>query len=152
MAATPVICPPDGGTIVSIGPTRNLVKVPGADTDQRLGVVEMSLAAGFAGPPPHVHNHIDHVFYVLAGTVRVRVDRTDHLLCAGSCAFIPAGTPHTFATTDVHSARLLSVDTPQPLDGYYADLASAFPTGVAVNPAVVAEIQARHDTYPPSPS
>jgi mannose-6-phosphate isomerase-like protein (cupin superfamily) len=152
MSATPVICPPGGGDVLTIGPTRNYVKITGAEADGRLDVVEIALAGGFAGPPPHVHTRIDHIFYVLEGTLRVRLGQSDHLLSAGSCAFIPAGTPHTFATTEATSARFLTVDTPEPLDVYLAELAAAFPAGSTVTPEVVTQIQARHDTFPAKPA
>ena len=46
------------------------------------------------------------------------------------------------------SALLLEVDTPRPLDAYLDELTAAFPAGAAVDQAVVAAIQRRHDTLP----
>jgi mannose-6-phosphate isomerase-like protein (cupin superfamily) len=147
MPAIPVICPPGGGDLHTIGPARSYVKITGADADGRLDVAEVALSPGYAGPPPHLHLRIDHIFYVLEGTLRVRFGRSDHLLAAGTCAFIPAGTPHTYATTEAASARFLTVNTPEPLDVYIDELASAFSAGTIANPEVVEQIQARYDLH-----
>jgi hypothetical protein len=45
-------------------------------------------------------------------------------------------------------ARMLAVDTPGTLEGYYRDLAAAFPPGTPLDRNVVAEIQQRYDTRP----
>jgi quercetin dioxygenase-like cupin family protein len=148
MSAVPVICPPGGGHVLRIGPALNYVKITGAETDGRLDVAEIVLVPGYAGPPPHLHTRIDHIFYVLEGTLRVRIEQSDHLLAAGSCAFIPAGTPHTYATTEAASARFLTVDTPEPLDVYIGELAAAFSSDTIANPDVVKQIQAHHDVHP----
>jgi mannose-6-phosphate isomerase-like protein (cupin superfamily) len=50
-------------------------------------------APGKLGPPPHSHG-MDQFFYVLEGTMELRLGRETHVLGAGSVAHIPAGTPH----------------------------------------------------------
>lgn len=50
-------------------------------------------APGKLGPPPHSHG-MDQFFYVLEGTMELRLGQETHLLQAGSVAHIPAGTPH----------------------------------------------------------
>jgi mannose-6-phosphate isomerase-like protein (cupin superfamily) len=136
------------GLTLDIGPTRNTVKLAGAEADGLLGVVEMELGAGFAGPPPHRHLKIDHLWYVLAGRVQATVDGQVMVLAPGDFAFIPHGTPHTFAIEGDEPARLLEMDTPQPLDAYFEELATTFPAGTPVDRATVAAIQRRHDTLP----
>jgi quercetin dioxygenase-like cupin family protein len=152
MSTIPVICPPGGGDVQTIGPARNHIKITGAEAGGRLDVAEITLTPGYAGPPPHVHTRIDHIFYVLEGTLRVRLEQSDHLLAAGSCVFVPAGTPHTYATIEAASARFLTVNTPEPLDVYISELAAAFSAGTIMNPEVVKQIQARHDVYPAEPT
>jgi quercetin dioxygenase-like cupin family protein len=151
MSAIPVICPPGGGDLLAIGPARNYVKITGSEADGRLDVAEIALTPGYAGPPPHVHIRIDHIFYVLEGVLRVRLGQSDHVLAAGSCAFIPAGTSHSYATTESASARFLTVNTPEPLDAYIGELAAAFSAGTIGNPEIVKQIQARHDIFPAEP-
>jgi mannose-6-phosphate isomerase-like protein (cupin superfamily) len=136
------------GHLVEIGPTRNWVKLGAADADGQLGVVEMELGPGFAGPPQHHHQHVHHVWYLLSGRVHVVVDADRTELLPGDFAFVPRGCGHTFANLGAEPARLLQVDTPRTLDGYFTELAAAFPAGTPVDPRVVADIQHRHDTLP----
>lgn len=144
----PVIRPAGQGATLNIGPTRNTVKLAGEEADGLLGVVEMEFEAAFAGPPPHRHLKIDHLWYVLAGRIRATVDGQVSILTQGDFAYIPHGTPHAFAIEGDEPARLLEIDTPQPLDGYFEELARAFPAGTPVDKATVAAIQRRHDTLP----
>jgi quercetin dioxygenase-like cupin family protein len=50
-------------------------------------------APGKLGPPPHSHG-MDQFFYVLEGTMELRLGQETHVLESGSVAHIPAGTPH----------------------------------------------------------
>lgn len=124
------------------------VKVPSAATDERFSLTEYDLPAGFQGPPPHVHTWYEHVWYVLAGTVRVQIGERVSDVEAGGCAYVPAGTPHTFGNASGSSARMLALDSPGTLEGYYRDLAAAFPPGTPLDRHIVAEIQQRYDTRP----
>jgi quercetin dioxygenase-like cupin family protein len=144
-----LVRPADAGRVVEIGPTRNVVMVSGDDTNNRMGVIELHLDGGFDGPPIHWHSQVTHVWYVLEGLVRATIDGEVHLLGPGACAVAPAGIPHGFANGGDEAARFLEVDVAGALDGYYDDLARAFPPGATVDQAVVAAIQANHDTFPP---
>ena len=146
-----VVSPPGGGDVLEIGPTRNLVRVAGDDTGGRLGVIEIDVAPGFAGPPLHVHAEIDHFWYVLDGAVAVRIGERSEVLEAGGCAFVPHGTPHTFGSAGDRPARILEMDTPRTLDAYFRELTERFPPGAAVDPAAIGEVQRRHDTTPVAP-
>jgi mannose-6-phosphate isomerase-like protein (cupin superfamily) len=147
-SAGAVVSPPGSGVVLEIGPTRNLVRVAGDDTGGRIGVIEIDVAPGFAGPPLHVHAEIDHVLYVLDGAVAVRIGDQSSVLEAGGCVFVPHGTPHTFGSTGDRPARLLQLDTPRTLDAYFRELTERFPPGAAIDPAAIGEIQRRHDTTP----
>jgi len=111
-------------------------------------VMEIEVAPGFAGPPLHVHAQIDHVLYVLDGSVAVRIGDQSSVLEAGGCVFIPHGTPHTFGSAGDRPARLLELDTPRTLDAYFRDLTKRFPPGAAIDPAEIGEIQRQYDTTP----
>jgi quercetin dioxygenase-like cupin family protein len=140
---------PGAGRVVEIGPTRNLIKIAGADTHRTMGVIELDLNAGFDGPPIHWHRRVTHLWYVLTGLVRATIDGDEHLLEPGACALVPAGIPHGFANGGDETARFLEVDLGGALDGYYDDLARALPPGASVDRTLVAAIQADHDTFPP---
>lgn len=138
----------DTAETISAGPTVNRIHVPGAATGGTLSLVEMQIAAGFGGPPPHVHDVLAHTWWVLDGEVDLTIGTATSRHGAGEALWVPAGTPHGFSTATTDGVRLLQVDTPRALDGYFRDLAAAFPPGTAVDPAVVGEIMTLHDTRP----
>jgi mannose-6-phosphate isomerase-like protein (cupin superfamily) len=148
MTSSAVVRQPGEGEVLRAGPTVSVVKVAGTSTDDRLGAVEMHLEAGWDGPPAHVHEHVNHLWYVLAGSVLLTIHGHQDLYTRGSCLFVPSGTPHAFGTADNSAAVLLQVDTPQSLDGYFRELVESFPPGVPVDPARIADIMRRHDTHP----
>ena len=51
MTSSVVVRQPGEGEVLRAGPTVSVVKVAGTSTDDRLGVVEMHLEAGWDGPP-----------------------------------------------------------------------------------------------------
>lgn len=150
MTSSAIVRQPGEGEILRAGPTVSVVKVAGTSNGDRLGAVEMHLEAGWDGPPAHVHEQVDHLWYVLAGEVQLTIDDRRDRYAEGSCLFVPAGTPHAFGTSDTSQAVMLQVDTPRSLDGYFRELVEAFPPGVAPDPARIAAIMRRHDTRPVS--
>ena len=139
---------PGEGEALHAGPTSSIVRVPGAATDQRLSVVEMTVQADWPGPPPHVHERIDHVWFVLDGEIQLTVDDGTATYGPGSCVFVPAGTSHGFGTSPHSAATMLQIDTPEALDAYFRELATTFPPGAPVDPAQVGDVMRRHDTFP----
>ncbi len=135
------------GEALAIGPTRTVVRVAGASTSDRLSVVEMHLPGGWDGPPVHVHEVVDHVWYVVAGQVEVLIDGQRTRARAGDVTLVPQRVAHTFSTLDSGPATLLEVDSGRALDGYFRDLSRVLGTGV-VDPAAVGAVMRRHDTRP----
>ena len=82
------------------------------DADDALGVVEMELAAGSAGPPLHVHPTHGEGFYVLAGEMTFQLGHEVVAAGRGTWAFAPRDTPHTLANFGALPARLLCVFAP----------------------------------------
>jgi uncharacterized cupin superfamily protein len=71
---------------------------------------------GPAGPPrliapPHVHHRDDEAWYVLEGTLRVRVGEEEVEARAGSGVFVPRGTPHTYWNPGPGPVRYLLIMT-----------------------------------------
>ena len=107
---------PLGGEIV--------FKARGAQTGEALTVFEATNGPG-QGPPLHVHSLLDEVIYVIGGTIRVRLEDRVEQAAAGTCVFIPRGTPHTWSVTGDGAARMLVVVAPAGLEQFFDSTASS---------------------------
>jgi len=84
-------------------------------------IAEWQDAGGPSGPPrfiapPHLHHHDDEAWYVLEGTLIVRVGDEDIEVDAGSSVLVPHGTPHTYWNPSSARARYLLIMTPKIFD------------------------------------
>jgi mannose-6-phosphate isomerase-like protein (cupin superfamily) len=61
--------------------------------------------------PPHLHRNDDEAWYVLQGTLHVRVGNQEIKASAGSAVFVPRGTPHTYWNPGPEPVRYLLVMT-----------------------------------------
>jgi mannose-6-phosphate isomerase-like protein (cupin superfamily) len=62
--------------------------------------------------PLHVHYRDDEAWYVLEGTLRVRVGNDEVEARAGSAVLVPRGTPHTYWNPEPTPTRYLLMMTP----------------------------------------
>jgi len=89
----------------------------------------------------HLHNHDDEAWYVLEGTLHVRVGQDVVEARAGSAVFVPRETPHTYWNPDVLPARYLLVMTPN-----IFRLIQEIHTMEDRSPAALREVFARYDS------
>jgi len=80
-------------------------------------VAEWKDAGGPPGPPRwiaplHLHRYDDEAWYVLEGTLCVRVGKEVIEACAGSAVIVPRGTAHTYWNPGSSLVRYLLVMTP----------------------------------------
>src|ERR1700734_4312456 len=68
-----------------------------------------------AGPPPHVHDQGEEVFYILDGEMALQLGEQVVIGTSGQLVRIPAGTPHAFAVRTA-TARVLNFYVPAALD------------------------------------
>lgn len=139
---------PGEGRVVSVGASTVRVLSVGADTGGASSVEEIGVPAGFGGPMAHIHRRTSHSWYVLEGELLLTVDGDPHAVPVGGFVHVPAGVPHTFANPSGTPARMLELTTPGGFDEYLDDLAAAFPPGADLDPGRMAEVMARHDTFP----
>src|SRR3954469_13861314 len=80
-------------------------------SEDRVGIVEVTVPAGWPGPPLH-HHAFDEAFYVLEGELTFQLG--DELATAGrgSVTFAPSGSHHTLANRRRAPARYLPVSPP----------------------------------------
>lgn len=80
-------------------------------------IAEWQDAGGPPGPPRliaplHLHRYDDEAWYVLEGTLRVRLGGNEVEAHAGSGVFVPRGTPHTYWNPGLNRTRYLLIMTP----------------------------------------
>jgi quercetin dioxygenase-like cupin family protein len=92
----------------------------GEDTGGRLTVYEILFPPN-SGPPLHVHAREDEAFYVLEGSLSVRMGDEEFEAPAGSFVFQPRGIPHTFRSSS-EGARVVLVVVPSGFEGYFRAL------------------------------
>lgn len=92
--------------------------VTGAESGGQLGMATIQGPAGSAFPA-HVHARTHESLYVLDGRVRLWLDGEPHLLTAGDCASIPAGTPHAYAF-EGHVTRVATMNAPAGIEALFA--------------------------------
>ena len=63
--------------------------------------------------PLHIHHEDDEAWYVLEGTLTVRLGDEDLRVPAGGAVFATHGTPHTYWNPDPRPTRYLLIMTPR---------------------------------------
>jgi len=139
-----VIHLPGEGERVGSDASSVTIKATGEDTDGSFYLGESNVEPGFPGPPPHVHKRLHDMFYVLAGTLTMRVGDETLELGPGSFACIPPGVVHTFSNRSEQPVRFLNFNTPAGWENYMRDLATTLAAGTPT-PEQIARIASRHD-------
>jgi mannose-6-phosphate isomerase-like protein (cupin superfamily) len=139
---------PGEGEVLEVGPSSIALRATGENTGGTMFMSETVVAPGFPGPPPHVHDRLHDMFYVLEGTLSVQVG--DEQLEAGPGTFVcvPPGVVHTFSNPSDQPVRLLNFNTPSGWEDYMRELAAAFNSGAPVTPEEIGKIASRHDFRP----
>ena len=90
---------------------RSEIGLRGEETGGRVSVIQITVPAGWPGPPLH-HHDFDEAFYVLEGELTFAL--ADRLVTAGpgAFAFAPRGVHHTLANRSAAAARYLLICTP----------------------------------------
>lgn len=137
---------PGEGERHAAGNTEIVIKATGAETAGTFFLSETTIAPGFPGPPPHRHEQLVDMFYVLDGVLTVRLGEETHELEAGSFVCVPAGVVHTFSNPSDSQVRFLNFNTPAGWENYMRDLAQAAQEG-PLTPEVIGRVASRYDFY-----
>ena len=138
-----------------------IVKISGADTGGRYGLIEVVVPPG-VGSPWHVHDEEDEWFFVLEGNLTVYVGDARVDMTKGGFAFGPKGVPHTFIGAGPGPARVLVGLAPMEFEGFLREVGQPAPArvlpprpaGPPSDPAKLAAIAKRHGVIilgPPGP-
>ena len=137
---------PGAGEVHELGPSRLEIKAVSEDTDGKFFLSETTVGAGFPGPPLHMHETLHDMFYVLDGTLSVRLGDETLEAEPGTFVCVPPGTPHTFSNPTERPVRFLNFNAPGGFERYMRDLAAAMQErGGAIEPAEIGAIAARYD-------
>jgi mannose-6-phosphate isomerase-like protein (cupin superfamily) len=133
------------GEAHSFGPARVTIKATGEQTAGTFYLGESELAPGFPGPPPHVHERLTDMFYVLEGRLTMLLGERTIEAGPGTFVCVPPGVRHTFSNPGAEPVRLLNFNTPSGWEGYMRDLAAAFGAGEPPTPEAIGRIASRYD-------
>ena len=89
-------------------------------TGGAFSLIEERLPRG-AEPPPHVHHREDEAFFVLEGSLTVRVGDAVFPATAGSFVFCPREVPHLL-TVESDEVRMLTLCTPGGVEQLFMEL------------------------------
>ena len=140
----PVVHGPGEGEVLAVGPSQTVIKAGGAETGGTFFLCETTVAPGFPGPPPHRHETLVDMFYVLEGELTMLVGEETLTLGPGSFACAPPGVRHTFSNRSDAPVRFLNFNTPSGWEHYMRDLAAAA-SGGTLTPDVIGKVAANHD-------
>jgi quercetin dioxygenase-like cupin family protein len=139
---------PVEGEVLQMGPNTIAIKATSDDTGGSLFLSESTIAPGFPGPPPHVHEKLHDMFYVLEGELTVRLGDEEHGAGPGTFVCVPPGTVHTFSNRSDSPVRFLNFNTPGGWEGYMRDLAVAAASGTPPTQEEIGQIASRYDFRP----
>ena len=130
MSLPPLLLRPGTGELLDYGDGDvSVVLAAGTATGDAFSVVEHRLAPGAQGPPLHRHAHLCDAFYVLEGTLTLRVGEDTLLAEAGTSACFPPGVAHTFLNPGDAPVRVLNINAPGGWDRVLRSLATAATEG-----------------------
>jgi mannose-6-phosphate isomerase-like protein (cupin superfamily) len=135
---------PGEGEKLVVGGSSVTIKASSDDTAGSFYLGEVVIEPGFPGPPPHVHDTLHDMFYVLEGTLTVRLGDETREIAAGSFVCVSPGTVHTFSNPGSEPVRLLNFNTPGGWENYMRDLAAASASGPP-SPEEIGKIASRYD-------
>lgn len=71
------------------------------------------------GPPMHLHQHEDELFYVLKGTYEFHYGEKQQIVREGDFIHLPKGIPHRFVNTDSITGITMNTITPGGFEGFF---------------------------------
>lgn len=120
-----VILAPGAGRNYPMGRIHALFKADGDETAGRYSISEWWLEAHTQGPGAHAHDE-DDVFYVIEGTMSLRVgERWIDAEC-GAFVLVPGGTVHDFENRSDARAGVLNLSIPGAFEPHMAGIAEWF--------------------------
>lgn len=118
----PIVIPPEQGRVYPMGRMRAIFKADSEESTSQYSVSEWWLEPRTRGPGTHAHPE-DHVFYVIAGTLSVRINDEWSHAPKGTYVLLPGGTPHDFQNQGSVPAGFISFNSPGGFEARMTDIA-----------------------------
>ena len=128
-----VILGPGEGRAYPMGRIGAVFKADGPETGARYSISEWWLEPHTQGPGAHSHPE-DDVFYVIEGTMSVRVGEEWTHAARGSFVLVPGGVIHDFENRGSVRAGVLNLSIPGPFEPHMPDIARWFAEHPPGNP------------------
>jgi len=93
-----------------------------SQTNRQFSSVEMAVASRHMGPPPHFHESLDELMYVLEGTATVMVDGKTEDIHAGGWHLRPRKLEHTYWNATDKTLRFIDMYFNQNLEDFLEEL------------------------------
>jgi mannose-6-phosphate isomerase-like protein (cupin superfamily) len=142
---SPVFHSPNEGEAHAIGGSSLTIKATAEDTAGTFFLSESVVEPGFPGPPPHVHERLHDMFYVLDGVLTMRIGEETREAGPGTFVCVEPGVVHTFSNPSAVPVRFLNFNTPGGWENYMRELADAAASGEPLTSERIGEIASRHD-------
>jgi len=143
-AAGPRIVGPTDGESVSLQTIGARFMIPGADTGERLSLVEHPMPPRGLAAPLHRHNREDEYSFVLEGRMGALLGDDVVEAGPGDLVYKPRGQWHTFWNAGDEPARILEIISPAGFERFFAELA-ALAEGDPPAPEAFAELCGRYE-------
>ena len=99
-------------------------KATGKETGGKFTVIDQVIQPG-GGPPPHIHQREDELFYITEGHFSFLCGEQQKEMETGSFIYIPKGTLHTFKNIDSKPGKLLVTISPAGLENFFYEIGKA---------------------------
>jgi quercetin dioxygenase-like cupin family protein len=123
-AAQPTVALPGDGELRWYRDRLVDLRLTGADTGNRVSLVEIEMPAG-STTPLHRQPYDDETLYVLSGSLVVHIDGDEHEVGPGGVVFIPRETPHALLATE--DVKLVIFGIPAGQERYFRALSVPAP-------------------------
>ena len=96
-------------------------KIMSSETGGSYSVIQSTTPPN-GGPPPHVHQNEDELFYVIKGTYEFSCGDKKQRAQKGSLIHLPKGIPHSFKNTGDTEGILLNTISPGGFENFFEEI------------------------------
>lgn len=141
----PILIQPGEGDKTFNESTTYTRKIRKEHTGGAFSSIETTLKDGYLGAPPHLHQQLDEMMYVLDGTVTVMVGTEVVEVKAGGWHFRPRKLIHCFWNTSGKKAHFIDMFLPGGFEEYLYELCNLYQKFGKIEPAEVGKFAHKYD-------